>query len=199
MGLPAAGLCGVDDRPVSAVPARPGKYRPRGPGATPCGNGGQPVAQAASHGRTSATHRTCCCEVVHLGLSASDGSISYPQYCDLETPPFTIPQVPLCETPRLDHEDRKPVASGTVSRSAGPTACEHALWACWEPACVARSAFRLRHPAGVARIGNIKPTGGWLLCCTRCGLPARGAGCGVPAVLAGRAGRPAVSRVPGYE
>jgi hypothetical protein len=63
----------------------------------------------------------------------------------------------------------------------------------------ARLRFRLRHPAGVARIGNIKPTSGRLLCSTRCGLPARGAGCGVPPVLAGRAGRPAVSRVPGYE
>ena len=44
-----------------------------------------------------------------LRLSVSDGSISCPQHCDLETAPFTIPQVRLCETQRLDHEDRKPV------------------------------------------------------------------------------------------
>ena len=38
---------GVDDRFVSAVPARPGQCRHRGSGTTPCGQRAEPVAQPA--------------------------------------------------------------------------------------------------------------------------------------------------------
>jgi hypothetical protein len=91
---------------------------------------------------------------------------------------------------------------GLAQASDGPCrAVERAphSWKAAHPWPGPRTPFRLRHPAGVARIGNIKPTSGRLLYSTGWGLPARGAGCGVPPVLAGRAGRPAVSRVPGYE
>src|SRR5215211_4194188 len=36
VGLPVAGLCGVDDRPLPAIPARSGQHRYRGPAPTPC-------------------------------------------------------------------------------------------------------------------------------------------------------------------
>ena len=100
-----------------------------------------PAAIEASQWRSrpgTGVHRpcivTCCCEVVHLvslfRRSASDGSISCPQHCDLETAPFTIPQVRPCETPRLDHKDRKPVglrAFRSVS-SSDPIGRWHGEW-----------------------------------------------------------------------
>jgi hypothetical protein len=117
-------------------------------------------------------------------------------------PDADTPKAPYCRWRTTQHGP--PTDAGAVEYRGSRTASRSAYVAVFvgqaDLAVVvtfARSSFRWRLPAGVARIGNIKPTSGRLLCSTRCGMPARTAGCGIPPVQAGRAGRPAVSRVPG--